>query len=187
MSQRIYKVTTPAGIRLVEASTKGQAIKHCVDTNYKAEPILSSELYAAMQAGAKVETAVTEKVSPKEAKAVGDMMAAVASVPTPAQQQAGLLQHGLAPGIAPAANPTASAAPAANQAPANWNPPVAPQTPAPQPPAGLSPAQAIIAEQQRVNPHAAAVAGVPSAIIPPRALAPQPPLVGEGNWDKRAG
>ena len=36
---RIYLVKTPAGQRLVEAGTKGQAINHCVTTDYSAEPI----------------------------------------------------------------------------------------------------------------------------------------------------
>lgn len=59
---RIYKVTTPAGERLVEATTKSQAIRHCVSADYEAVAISASDLYNLIQRNVKVESAAGEAV-----------------------------------------------------------------------------------------------------------------------------
>lgn len=200
---RIYLVNTPAGKRLVEASTKGQAINYCVSTDYSAEPISSSDLYAAIQAGAQVEKVVPAKKSVGEEPSTSPMqqgsLAAGLSKPQesivssnpPIQQtpqgSIGNLPHfgvtggQTAPAPAPVASPIVSAAPAADtpaflkgKAPeGGW------QEPAPA--ASINP---IIAEQQRINPEAARAAGV-APIIARTAPAPRPEPE-ETEWQDRA-
>lgn len=185
MSMRIYKVTTPQGNRLVEASTKSQAINHCVATDYSAEPISSSDLYAAISQGA-----VVEKVMPTAKKPeAGATLPSSASTPSVISGPIPSSASTVAPAPsgttqlrqdteAPIAQPeTAATAPTASVAPAAdtpaflqrgaaiqgeqkaWTPPAAATAPAVHP---------VLAEQQRINPQAAAAAGAPvRAIIKP--------------------
>lgn len=177
MSTRIYKVKTPTGDRLVEASTKSQAINHCVSTDYQADPISSSDLYAAMQSGAQVEkvmpqaapkksdspelsTSLAQPALSPQAPSVTPSQPAQDSTPAPASMSP---QPTSTPPAQPASQgvvataPTVAAAPAADvPPPAFLRTAAAPFVP-PQP-AGVNP---VIAEQQRINPQAAIAAGVP--------------------------
>lgn len=162
MSARIYKVTTPSGWRLVEATTKGQAINHCVGTDYNAEPISSSDLYAAMQAGAQVEKAAVSKKSDGGEPSTSPEMPAFSP---PAQPQSNASTQRAASAPLPSM-PQASTAP--NQAGGSIVDGM-PRPPGWVPPAPASGVQAVLAEQQRINPAAAAAAGVgPAPIIAPR-------------------
>ncbi len=193
---RIYLVKTPAGERLVEAGTKGQAINHCVSTDYSADPISASDLHAYLQQGANVEKVVTKEKKP----AAGATSGQTAST-TPAASTAPLpASPALPPAAAASGNPV-PAAPAINQAaPAplaglgqTAPTPASPSSPAggwnpPQPSNGVN---AILAEQQRINPEAAAAAGVPpqapAAILPiaPRPAAQAPAPAGWQSRDER--
>ncbi len=55
----IYRVTTPTGIRYVNAGTKVTALNHCVESTegYSAESVTAEDLAAAYETGAKVEKA----------------------------------------------------------------------------------------------------------------------------------
>lgn len=194
MSMRIYKVTTPQGNRLVEASTKSQAINHCVATDYSAEPISSSDLYAAISQGAVVEKVTPAKKPEGQQQATppttaGATLPSSASTPSAISSPIPSSASTVAPAPsgttqlrqdteAPIAQPeTAATAPTASVAPAAdtpaflqrgaaiqgeqkaWTPPAAATAPAVHP---------VLAEQQRINPQAAAAAGAPvRAIIKP--------------------
>lgn len=186
---RIYLVKTPAGERLVEAGTKGQAINHCVSTDYSAEPISASDLHAHLQAGASV-----EKVTTKEKKHAAGATSGQTDSTTPAASTAPLPASQPLPLAAAASGSPAPASPAINQAapaPLAGLGQIAPTPASPSSPAGgWNPPQqtgmnAVIAEQQRINPEAAAAAGVasPAAILPiaPRPAAAQPPT----GWSDR--
>lgn len=161
---RIYKVKTPAGERLVEANTKSQAINHCVDADYSAEPVSASDMYAMIQAGKTVEKAGAGKPEAGETK---QPSASTASAPSAPQPQA----------------PASTAAPATGGATTQ-----APSQPAFIPPAPATPGQftppqssnPVIAEQQRINPNAAAAAGAPATILPVA-----PAQIGPVDWEKR--
>jgi len=134
---RIYKVKTPAGERLVEANTRGQAINHCVSSDYSAEPVGASEMYALIQAGKKVET-LAEK--PLEQSLAAEPAKAAAPTPAPMSQAASPAQPWSPPAAATPnpvlaeqarVNPTAVAAagvaprtilpvPPANGGPVDW-------------------------------------------------------------------
>ena len=155
MSNRIYKVVTPAGTRLIQAPTKGQAIKHCVSGDYTAEIVNSSELYSAIQEGAKVEDISVNVVSETVAEEITQEFTPPAqpTAPVPVPQNIQPVQPQAGGGHL---NPT----------------PVAP-VPVPQPPTA---AEAVIQEQAVINPqaHAVAVEGVP----------PTPPSQGGPvDWD----
>lgn len=159
---RIYKVNTPNGVRLVEASTKGQAINHCVTSDYSAEPINSSELYASIEQGAKV-----EKVAP--GKKLDSQTPSHSPVP-PASSPS-LTAESL-PTSAPLSPPTeAWQAPLPQAAMQLINPPTAP---------AVNP---ILAEQQRINPEAAKAAGAPIIPIAPRPTPPPAPQ--PADWQER--
>jgi hypothetical protein len=184
---RIYLVKTPQGQRLVESATRGQAINHCISTDYSAEPISSSDLYAAIQQGAKVEQAAPAKksvggeLSPSPTKPDSSVAAPsnhpasmpLSTPPAPPPPQGSIGNHlnfgaaaANAPAPAPVASPTASAAPAV-------------ETPAflsgKAPEGGWqAPSNPILAEQQRINPDAAAAAGAPRPIISRSAPPPVP-------------
>jgi len=221
---RIYQVTTPTGIRLVEANTKAQAIGHCVSTDYSAEPISSSDLYAAMQSGAQVEKVIVPEKKPLASGELSSSLAqpgspppavagattqAIASTQSPAsthqpssvapqastvtQPPSGAMQPQQAPAqpqtvaaAAPVATPTASAAPAPKEpatAPAGgWQPPAHAHPAAP----SVNP---VLAEQQRINPEAAAAAGAPAPILaraPAPALPPEAPKPQGEGWTDRS-
>lgn len=55
MANRIYKVTTPNGFRLVEAGTRNQAVKHCQTGDYFAEPVSAIDMHKYIQQGVNVE------------------------------------------------------------------------------------------------------------------------------------
>lgn len=169
---RIYKVKTPTGTRLVEAGTKGQAIKHCVSADYDAEVCSGSDVYAAMQQGIPVEkvggeTGNVESSSPSP-------QAAPAPAPTPASDTTAYQN---------APQPAQSFAAPVQSQPYNHGhlgQPVIPVNP-------------VLAEQQAVNPQATAAAfGTFSP--PPQAggghlnpLPPEPPRPASGpvDWEAR--
>lgn len=159
---RIYKVTTPSGTKLVKANTKSQAIKHCVDGDYDASPASSGEVYEAMSSGVTIEDAVGNE--PPKSEAVGEK-------PTPTD-----LTQSVEPALAPqeqqsqqigsiGGTPTQDASHS---------------TVAPNP---------VLAEQQRINPTAAAAAGAPPPVFPNAGqnLPPKAPEAQGGpvDWEAR--
>jgi hypothetical protein len=171
---RIYKVETPNGLRAVNSKTSGNAVKHCVSGDYKATPMSSSEVYEWMQSGRPVEDASTEgnaaSSSSKDTTAPVQTPASATPATPPAAPQASV---GVTSGPS-ASTPSQVSAP--SQQPA-FIPP-APVTPGQfTPPQNSNP---IIAEQQRINPNAAAAAGAPAPILP---VAPAP--FGPVDWEKR--
>jgi len=105
---RIYKVKTPGGDRLVKSNTKGQAIKHCVEGDYDAEPVGSAEMYDLIQAGAEVEDIVEKKVE------AGDTPKPIASTPSapatpPAQSTPAPTASGKTPAPVAAVTPPVNA------------------------------------------------------------------------------
>lgn len=227
MSTRIYKVTTPTGYRLVEASTKSQAINHCVGTDYNAEPILSSELYAAIQAGGQVEKVEPAKKSdtpapshlppaqgslPAQPTTVQPSVAVPSNPPVSTQLSTPTLppqastepqaNSGNQPQQAPQESPPSLATPQSAPPPAVATATTAPAAAAAEPalpaflktqPAAFNPpppangVKAVLEEQARINPGAAAAAGVPpvqqapAPIIAPRAA----PAAEEKQWEDR--
>lgn len=169
---RIYLVKTPNGEHLVEAANKSQAINHCVSADYSAEPISASDLHAHLQAGATVEKAQAKGKKSSAGETSGqpnsnppaastDTGAAVSTAP---QINSGKIDHSpVDPGLVlpPAATPRPS-----------WNAPESFNA-------------AVISEQQRINPAAAAAAfSAPGAIlpVPPAAARPNPEdWVGHGE------
>lgn len=171
---RIYKVKTPTGTRLVDAVTKSQAINHCVDADYSADPVSASEMYTLIQGGATVEKAVVKE---KKGEPSPSSPAPNALAPTPAS---------VTPATPPAA-PQASAG--VTNGPQGLTPSPAFIPPAPVTPGSFTPPPApmnpVLAEQQRINPNAAAAAGAPaSAPIIPIGAAPAP-KAGAVDWEAR--
>lgn len=176
---RIYKVKTPTGIRLVDAVTKSQAINHCVDADYSAEPVSASEMYSLIQAGAKVEKAVVRE---KKGEPSSSSPAPAAPVPTPASVTPAILPAAPQASAGVTSGPSVSTpSPDANKQPAPFIPP-APATAGQFTPPGHS-SNPVIAEQQRINPNAAAAAGAPAPVIPIGA-APAP-KAGAVDWEAR--
>lgn len=66
MQTRIYKVTLKGGhnVRLVEAASAAQAVRHVVKDEFIAEVATTKEVAYAMNAGAKVESAQNENNKP---------------------------------------------------------------------------------------------------------------------------
>lgn len=59
--KRIYLVSTPAGLRLIDAANKSQAINHVASTTITATVATQTDLVGLIQDGIKVETAGGEK------------------------------------------------------------------------------------------------------------------------------
>lgn len=57
---RIYRVTSPDGVRLVRAQNKVQAIRHVAEVTIGAEVASQDALFELAQAGVKIEEAKTE-------------------------------------------------------------------------------------------------------------------------------
>ena len=164
---RIYKVTTPTGTRLVDANTKSQAIGHCVTTDYSAEPISSSELYAAITAGAVVEKV---EVAPKKLSSTQPQPSGTTnSPPVSATSSETALPNSVMPS-APVPSSTQGLNPSSTQ-PALAQPTLAGlPLPAPSGQSGAGAgwqapqsANPILAEQQKINPKAVEAA---TPIIP---------------------
>ena len=156
---RIYKVKTPTGDRLIEANTKGQAVNWCIDADYSAEPVSASEMYTLIQAGVKVEKADAKGKS--EAGETKQQPVSTTSAPSAPQPQAQPLNVAPAAGgvTIPQQPNQAVFIPPAAVTPGQFTPPANP----------------VIAEQQRINPNAAAAAGLP----------PAPSVGGPVDWEAR--
>ena len=171
---RIYKVTTPTGIRLVESPTKGQAVKHCVDADYHAEVVGAAEAFDLRDKGTELERVASKnapaaKVAPKKAgtstdgksSTESDANSQTASSPAPTPTTVPSQQS--SPATPPAAVPATQSAPAEQspspQAEVKAGSFIPPQAASPTPAPGVNP---VIAEQQAINPNAAAAAGAPA-------------------------
>lgn len=172
---RIYKVNTPAGERLIQSPTKGQAIKHCVTADYTADVVGASEMLDLINSGKTVETVAT-KDTPAEAPA------AVVK-----QKEAEYKALEVAPVVeTPVVKETLQAAPAA------FIPPKAVTAQTAPPVTAEATSVDVIQEQQQINPQAAAAA-MQSPVLPPAApvLRPAPVLQaaptqgGPVDWEAR--
>jgi hypothetical protein len=52
---KLFKVTTPAGIKLVMAPNKNSALAHVIDKNFHAAPVSKADLLQMIGTGAKIE------------------------------------------------------------------------------------------------------------------------------------
>lgn len=186
---RIYKVKTPTGDRLVESPTKGQAVKHCVDADYTAEVISASEALRLTAKGVKVET-VAMKGQPAKKPSTGtgtasqepkastpsDPTEAAQSTPQPSTTPVPSNPQPPAQQSAPTTPPSGATAPQGNVQGGSFIPPQPVQ-----PGSGVAP-NPVLAEQQRINPDAAAAAGAPP--LPPADGAPAA-QGGPVDWEAR--
>lgn len=184
---RIYKVTTPSGMRAVESSTRGQAVNYCVGTDYSAEPMSASELNAFIQSGGQVEKVIApEKKSAEPSSTFQPPLttqapqAALSPSPTThPQPQAASQSFPSSNTLNAQAHNAATGTTATVAPPANFNLPGGIQ-------AGI--VHPVLAEQQRINPTAATAAGAPP--LPPapnQAAAPILPrsTVAPSEWQDR--
>lgn len=199
---RIYKVTTPTGVRLVESPTKGQAVKHCVDADYTADVVGAAEAFYLRDKGVPLErVAMKDKPAkksgsaakasaapaPSQAAAKAATPATTPSTPTaPAQPQSQGAQSSPQTNTVPSTpentntrpNTAPSSVPQAEVKAGSFIPPQPAQ--AAQPPSGVNP---VLAEQQRINPDAAAAAGAPP--LPPANQGAAPSHSGPVDWEAR--
>lgn len=197
---RIYKVTTPTGVRLVESPTKGQAVKHCVDADYEAEVVGAAEAFDLRDKGTVLEkvamkgeepakkpgSAAKGSAAPAPSQAAAKEPTNVTTPSTPAAQVSSASQGGQSSpqtNTAPStpentntqANTAQNSVPQGEVKAGSFIPPQAAQA-APAP-SGVNP---VLAEQQRINPDAAAAAGAPP--LPP---ADKPAQGGPVDWEAR--
>lgn len=163
--KRIYKVTTPTGVRLVESPTKGQAVKHCVDADYEAAVIGAAEAFELRDKGVTVEKVATKEAPAKKTSKV--------AAPQPSSQSASSAMESTVNEVKPVSEgqdasapvgtpspttPSGSSTPADSAQGGSFIPPQPQQAP-PQSSGSVNP---VLAEQQRINPDAAAAAGAPA-------------------------